>query len=183
MIEFNTNRIRIVLDFSFFAVLAFCFFLDNNGILLMSVAAMTIHELGHLIAMLISDIRISSLHFYGAGIKIGGDIRTAGIRKSIRVLSAGVVANMIACLVSLIAGSYYFAAVNLVIGAFNLLCIGDLDGKQLVLVMTELHRLPEALVRLSGLLSYSLVILISIFCGSTLGFTFYLTLIYMLLIR
>ncbi len=183
MIEFNVKNIRIGLDFSFFAVMAFCFFLDKNGILMMSLAACVLHETGHLIAMIFFDIEIRSLYFFGAGIKLGCDIRKEGLGKSIIVLLAGSAANMIACIFSFSVCAYSFAAVNLVIGIFNLLSIGDLDGKQLVLILSERYLLSTLWLKLSTLFSCALVILLSLFCGKDIGITFYLTLLYMLMIR
>lgn len=183
MIEFSLNKTKIQLDFSFFAVLAFCFFLDSNNILLMSFAACIIHETGHLITMLLFHVDIRSLYFYGAGIKLGSCIRYTGFQRKIIILLAGSSANLIICAFAFYSYCHAFAAINLVIGVFNLLSIGDLDGRQIISAVSDQYRLPAILTKTADFMSYVLVLFVSLFYGDIIGITFYLTLLYMFLIR
>lgn len=183
MIEFSVKKTKIQLDFSFFAVLAFCFFLDSDNILLMSFAACVIHETGHLITMLLFDIDIRTLYFYGAGIKLGSYIRYADFKRRMIVLFAGSSANLMTCAFAFYFSCHTFAAINLVIGVFNLLSIGDLDGRQIVTAVSERYQLPAILLKIANFISCVLVLSVSLFYGGSIGITFYLTLLYMLLIR
>lgn len=183
MIEFNLRKTKIQLDFSFFAVLAFCFFLDRNNILFMSFAACVLHETGHLITMLLFRIDIRTLCFYGAGVRLGACLNNTAFGKRIAVLLAGSSANLLTCALTLCLGFNLFAAVNLMIGIFNLLSIGDFDGKQIITAVTEQFDFPCAIPKVSTVISCIIVISISLYYTDSIGITFYLTLLYMLLIR
>lgn len=183
MIEFSVKKTKIQLDFSFFAVLAFSFFLDKNGILLMSFAACIIHELGHLFAMLIFDVDIRSLCFYGAGIKLGCNIDRSHFKSSLLIYSAGCAANILFLVASIIFGSYKFAAINAVMCLFNILAIGDLDGSQIISLISDRYKLSGLWLRIVKISSYISVIITSLIIGDRVGLTFYFTLIYMLLTR
>lgn len=183
MIEFSVNKTKIQLDFSFFAVLAFCFFLDSNNILLMSFAACVIHEAGHLVVMLFYNINIRTLCFYGAGIKLSSCCEYADFKKRIAILLAGSTTNLIICMLSLCLNLYSFAAINLVTGFFNLLSVGDLDGRQIVSAVSEHYGLPATMHKTINFISLCTIIAVSMFFGDSIGITFYLTLLYMLLLK
>ena len=183
MIEFSLNKTKIQFDFSFFAILAFCFSLDSNNILPMSFAACVIHETGHLVTMLLFHIEIGSLYFYGAGIKLGSYIEYADFKRRMIVLFAGSSANLITCAFAICTNWYTFAAINFVVGVFNLLSVGDLDGRQILSAVSDRLHLPAVWTKIANFMSCVLVLSVSLFYGDSIGITFYLTLLYMFLIR
>lgn len=139
MFEFKFRRITVAFDFSFFAAVALTAVL-GGGYAAIGLAACIWHELGHLAVMKIMGISVKKVVFYGAGIKIVTDRQLEYARFGIgfAVLIAGSAANFTA------AAALYrcismdirlFAAVNLVIGAFNLLPLQNLDGGKIIILL------------------------------------------------
>lgn len=182
MIELNTKSVAIRLDFSFFAALAFGFFLDTNGIMLMSLAACLIHEMGHLVMMMIFDVRVSSICFYGAGICIGADFDMARLLKKVIILSGGIISNIIMCAVAICSAAYIFAAVNLAIAAFNLLAIGNLDGCKIVKAVSDSFRWSDMWLKCFNVISVLIIIAFSLLYGENISISFYATLLYMIFV-
>lgn len=119
---------RFEVSFSFLAVLGFLICTDRDGNALMCLLACVLHEAGHLAVMLAEKMPPSLVVFYGGGIHIcGGSTSPAAV-------SAGVITNILIFLVfGLIPWEdekiRLFGVINLLIAAFNLLPIGELDGK------------------------------------------------------
>lgn len=70
MIQFRWHGTKIRLDFSFFAAAALLGLLGGTGGFLRMLAACTLHEAGHLAAMLLLRQRVRSITCYGVGICI-----------------------------------------------------------------------------------------------------------------
>ncbi|MCL1789157.1 MAG: site-2 protease family protein [Oscillospiraceae bacterium] len=129
----RASGIEIGVDFTFFAVITMFLTLDTTGFALMSLFVCAIHECGHLIAMLIGGHKPNSIFFKGGGIRLsnsGAD--------SVFILIAGSAVNLglfFALYFTLPKTDIYpvmFAVLNLVIGVFNLLPVGCLDGKRIL---------------------------------------------------
>lgn len=133
MVSFHIGSLKVGFDFSFFAVMAIFFALDDSGYGIFCIAACLCHEAGHLALLLITDRIPPELIFSGSGIciKQEGEV-------SIPVLAAGCAVNFILFIIFYFfmeQDSVYklmFAGSNLCIGAMNLLPIGELDGKKLL---------------------------------------------------
>ena len=133
MVSFHIGSLKVGFDFSFFAVMAIFFALDDSGYGIFCIAACLCHEAGHLALLLITGDIPPELIFSGSGIciKQEGEV-------SIPVLAAGCTVNFILFIIFyffLEQDSVYklmFAGSNLCIGAMNLLPIGELDGKKLL---------------------------------------------------
>lgn len=139
MIElYISKRFRILIDFTFFAVIALFLSLDKTGYGLMSIAACLIHEMGHLFVMLMQKKIPSRLTFYGAGIKITKSDSSGLETPSVSILLAGSLTNFaVFFAVYFTAGRtdifpVLFAVINLVIGVFNLIPVSHFDGKKLL---------------------------------------------------
>jgi Zn-dependent protease len=145
-------------DFTFFAIIAMFAALDTTGFALLSLAACLIHEAGHLAVMLAKGHKPPSVILRGGGIKISADAARAD---SFAVLIAGSAANIavFAALYIILPQPYtniypiMFAAMNLVIGLFNLLPLGCLDGKRLLALI-----LPSRVVRAVEIMAFAAVI-------------------------
>jgi Zn-dependent protease len=122
MIKGKVAGVKIGADFTFFAVIAMFASLDTTGYALMSIVVCLVHELGHLLAM---RGKPYSIMFRGGGIRIVSDCN------SFFVLIAGSLTNIVLFFI-LYSVFPVFAVMNLVIGLFNLLPIGCLDGKLLL---------------------------------------------------
>ena len=133
MVSFSVGSLKIGFDFSFFAVIAIFFALDDSGYGILCIAACLCHELGHLAFLLLTKQIPHSLIFSGSGICI-----KQREEASIPVLAAGCTVNFILFIIFyflLEQNSVYkliFAGSNLCIGILNLLPIGELDGKKLL---------------------------------------------------
>lgn len=139
MFELNFRRISVVFDFSFFAAVALLSLL-SGGYALLGLIACIWHELGHLIFMKMRAIPVKKMVFYGAGIKIIPDklIDFTGFGTSLLILIGGSGANFV------LAGALWlvnspelrlFAALNALIGTFNLLPLQYLDGGKIILLL------------------------------------------------
>ncbi|MBD5145077.1 MAG: hypothetical protein HDT21_04075 [Ruminococcus sp.] len=140
MFELRFRGFTAAFDFSFFAAVTLLMLIGDNRYALLGLAACIWHELGHLAVMRFCGIPVKRLVFYGAGIKLIPDklLDFTGFRKQFAVLTAGSAANFLAA-VFLSASEdptvRIFAAVNSVIGAFNLLPLQYLDGGKLIVLL------------------------------------------------
>lgn len=133
MVSFMLGKIRVSLDFTFFAVLGLMCVLDSGGYGILYLAACLCHEAAHLAVMAVKGQVPREIFISGGGIciKQAQDF-------SLAVLSAGSAVNFLLFGIfrfGLEQDSIYkmiFAAANLCVGVFNLLPMGDLDGKRLI---------------------------------------------------
>lgn len=133
MVSFMLGKIRVSLDFTFFAVLGFVCLFDSGGYGILYLAACLCHEAAHLAVMAVKGTAPSEIIFSGGGICIRQPKNV-----SAAVLAAGPAMNLLLFGIfrfGLEQDSIYkmiFAAANLCVGIFNLLPMGDLDGKRLL---------------------------------------------------
>ncbi|MCL2086672.1 MAG: hypothetical protein FWH05_03660 [Oscillospiraceae bacterium] len=139
MIELRLfKNFSVAFDFSFFAIIAVFLAFDYTGYGIYSVIACFLHEMGHLVAMLIEGARPSGIRFYGGGIKLLSNRVFTNADYSIFVLLSGSGLNFILFFLfyfltdRLSLFPLLFAVMNLVIGFFNLLPMGHLDGKRIL---------------------------------------------------
>lgn len=127
------GKIRVSLDFTFFAVLGLVCVFDSGGYGILYLAACLCHETAHLAVMAVKGQMPKEVFFSGGGICIK---QAQGF--SFAVLLAGPAANFLLFGIfrfGVEQNSIYkmiFAAANLCVGVFNLLPMGDLDGKRLI---------------------------------------------------
>ena len=177
MIKTRLAGVQIGADFTFFAVIAMFITLDTTGFALMSLSVCLIHEAGHLTAMLLIGQKPDSIMLRGGGIKIASKC------DSMLVLLAGSAVNIVlffALYFTLPKTDIYpvmFAVLNLVIGLFNLLPVGCLDGKRLLEMF-----MPEKLLRIIEIVTVTAVIavIIAAFSRGGVNFTFTAVIIYII---
>lgn len=142
MIELKLNRTALRWDFSFFAVLAVFFLWDSTGFGFAALGICAAHELGHLAVMRLCGMIPESLTFYGAGIRLTApavERRSGAVQAA--VYSAGCAVNLLIFAAGMAAGAERIAAISLAAGLFNLLPVGEFDGKRLLKLLL-LNRLP-----------------------------------------
>ncbi|MBP1548877.1 MAG: hypothetical protein J6A05_02635 [Oscillospiraceae bacterium] len=137
MLEFKFKQVTLIFDFSFFAVVSLMLLFSNNKYVIMCVLACLWHETGHLLAMLLNNIKINKICLYGGGIRISPDkmfdFTPAEVR--FKVLLAGSAMNFVTFLVLKNSQSdmlCFFAAINAMIGGFNMLPLQFLDGGKII---------------------------------------------------
>ena len=140
MFELRFRDFTAAFDFSFFAAVTQLMLIGNNRYALFGLAACIWHELGHFVVMRFCGISVKRLIFYGAGIKIIPDkqIDFTGFWSQLTVFLAGSTSNFAAA--AILSASEnpavrIFAAVNSVIGAFNLLPLQYLDGGKIIVLL------------------------------------------------
>ena len=111
--------------------------MSSNGKAAASIALILWHELGHLVAILLTSGRISLVELKLGGIEIGCRRSKSRTRRLI-VLSAGIVFNISALfLLRIIRADDAVRAANLMLLFFNLLPVGNLDGGQIAALLLE----------------------------------------------
>ena len=96
MIKFRIKNTKICFDFTFFAVFFIFMMLDTSGYGMLALYACLIHEMGHLVAMLIVRCVPQSVLFYCAGIKITANDRyKLSFNKEFLVLVMGSLVNIV----------------------------------------------------------------------------------------
>lgn len=111
---------------------ALLFYLDDQGLFLLSLLACTIHELGHWLAIqaLGGQVRLLRITCIGAEMRLSGRI-PMGWGGQILTALAGPLVNLGAGFISVrLWGEegWCFAGINFALGVFNLLPAGCLDG-------------------------------------------------------
>lgn len=133
MIQLNLKNTRVCFDFTFFAVIAFFMLTDGGAFGFSAIIACALHEMSHLVMMIIFSIPVDTITFYGAGIRISSDLieKAPRFKRNI-VLLAGSAGNFVFAGVLWLAGEKVAALINLFTGIFNLLPIGEYDGAALM---------------------------------------------------
>lgn len=133
MIQFSIKNTRVRFDFTFFAVMAFFLMTDGGAFGFSAILACALHEISHLVMMIIFSIPTETITFYGAGIRISSEkiLRAPRLQRNI-ILLAGSAGNLIFAAVLWISGEKIAAFINLFTGIFNLLPIGEYDGAVLL---------------------------------------------------
>lgn len=124
----------------FILICAVSYYFDETGALLFVLLGACVHELGHYFAVRLTGGKIEAvcLSAFGAEMKLKSGLgRTAG--QEVFISLAGPLASLLAAGVSVfIAGRflydrlYFFAGTNALLGLFNLLPAGCLDGGRAV---------------------------------------------------
>ncbi len=143
MFVFEFKGITVKLCFSFFAVVSFtCLLGGNSGKMLVMLACCVLHESGHLAAMLLCGCKPEGITFYGGGICLSGAKRINSFGKDVFILASGCAVNFALAFVScaLRGRLTFFAQTNLLLGGFNLLPSGCLDGGRLLDLLLAPHK-------------------------------------------
>lgn len=194
MIELKLKRTALRWDFSFFAVLAVFFWLDSSGFGLAALLLCAAHELAHLAVMRLLSITPESVTFYGAGIRISApETESRSLSEQAAVYSAGCTMNFLLAGIMYalpdvgITGMQYLdkvGTVSLFTGLFNLLPLGEFDGRRLLKLLFIAVLKPENIdtaLRISGILSAVICAAAVIAFGRGAGFTLMTTALYLLL--
>ncbi len=143
--KIKTKHFLLVLSPLFFAVITLLFTYSVDSVVLIALLSSIMHELGHLILLIKYGCKIKSvtLSYYGMKIIRENEI-SLDFRKEIAVCLSGVTVNLV---ISILFTVFYIAfknqtllkvsAVNLILGLFNLLPVGALDGARALSCMLK----------------------------------------------
>ena len=127
--KFQLGGLRISLDFTFFAMLGLFLYLDVSTDTWWMLSALTLHELGHLLAAHLAGIPMAELSFSCFGVRLSrGDGAVGDWRRELLVYLGGPGMNLCWAALLLGLGREVPGAIHLVMGCFQLLPVGVLDG-------------------------------------------------------
>lgn len=136
--EFRLGRCLVAISPLFVCFLCIILLVDRTGIMLLGLISVVIHELGHLIFMIITKKQPESVSFQLGGIIIKSN-GFSGYNNDFLIAMGGCLFNLIAF--SFSSYFYYktksemamlFSAANLGLFLFNLLPVSGLDGMDLI---------------------------------------------------
>lgn len=133
------RHLRVRRPVLFLAALWFVLYRDHTGLVRVGLLAALLHECGHVAAWLALTKSLPVLRFSlrGIGLDASAALLTRG--ETFLLALAGPLTNLVLCAAVLgrmqLSASYwgyFFAAANLATGLFNLLPLGDLDGRRML---------------------------------------------------
>ena len=181
MIAFRVFGVTVHVEFSFITVCALLCSINNGSILTASLCAAVLHELSHLLTMLLLGVSLKSVSFHGCGVRIHPETRLVSYGKELAVLMSGPAANIIVCL-----ALYYYnrndaAVVQLALGLLNLIPCRSLDGGGILFCILSMTRLDSHMIyKWSRIISIAVVVLMTaagFLCGVR-NFTYYALMLY-----
>ena len=138
--NFSIKDFRVTLNFSAIFFIAFIVIGSFNTKYLLCFFAIIIHEVGHIIAMFLCNIKPFGIEITAFDIKIINNNRVnLSVLKDIFITIAGPLINFI-FFVLFIFTYKDFAFVNICIGLFNLLPSSSLDGGQLLFLLLSRNK-------------------------------------------
>ena len=146
MIEFEVKGITLRFSFLFFAMLTAVFLIDKTGTAVLCVIACGLHELGHIVAFFLLGLKPSGLNFELSGIRLTKQNQIIPYKKELVVLAAGCAVNFIIVGVLGVCNIPQFdtfRGINLTLGIFNILPIGELDGGRILKLSLLLKATPN----------------------------------------
>ena len=141
--------VTITFSFWFFAVILLFSLLDKEALALYFILPIAVHELGHLLAMRVCGVPVRRVSFTAMGVDIRkGGGATLGYGKEAAITLGGVAANAAAALYFYLCWFQsmrvmFLVAANAAVAIFNLLPIGDLDGGQLLRLLSDRFFTPD----------------------------------------
>lgn len=156
--------VEISFSFWFFVVLMTFALIGREQLLVYLLLPVVLHEAGHLLIMAVCRVKIRSIRFTAFSVDIEkGNTATLGYGKEILINLGGVLVNLIAalwlyCTAFQSMRVMLLIAVNLAIGVFNILPVGNLDGGEILRLLLERRGNPGMAAVISRACSFLLLI-------------------------
>lgn len=152
----RAGRCRVRVTVPFLLLVAGLNYLDQQGVVGLSLLACAMHELGHFVAIACLGGTVTQFRLTA----VGGEItleRGLSYGRELSAAAAGPLTNLLSCaLFGFLPGGALFAGIHLVLGAFNLLPLEGLDGGRMVGCALCLTAGPDAAERVLRCLSWVL---------------------------
>ncbi len=144
------NKIQIKCSFIVFVSLSVA--LTPFDMLLPMMAAIAVHEAGHLAVMLLLRVRVKNITFSAGGLDISSSLNSINYKKTAAVYLGGCFFNILAAAFSM---CFFprFAYCCIAYAVINLLPIKPLDGAMAATSVFCMRMLPEEANRVMGLVS------------------------------
>lgn len=165
--KFKIFGTRIYISFLFAAVIAFLLVIDRTGLVIPTILAAIIHEIGHLLAMWACECQPKDIRLIPASIQIVRGF-SKGAYSEIAIALCGPCANLVFFGIFLLIFSYSnsqfaltFSALNLILCIYNLLPVSGLDGgtilKEIIAQKTDPYK-AERTVKITAFILGILVL-------------------------
>ena len=141
-LELRFQNFRLMIDFSFPAVLALLFLYPDDELTKQMLLVSIIHELGHGLVICLTKSGLREIRLYAAGIQMKTNVCLLTDKQILAVFLSGPLMNLL-CAVLFWKLDAVTAFLHLEIGIFNLLPYRILDGGAALETLLELH--PEFL--------------------------------------
>ena len=139
--RFKLFGTEIYISFFFAAVVTAMLAFDRTGLIIPALFAIVVHELGHLFAMWVLDCQPKRIRLVPAAVEITNKMSTKH-RNDIIIAVCGPAVNLVIFFTLYFnylafgqESSLYYALINLLIGAFNLLPVTGLDGGNILFAL------------------------------------------------
>ena len=139
--SFRLGKRRIYIGYEAAAALTAVLVLDRENRMIMCFAAALLHELGHLLMMLIFGVKVRGAALRLFDVRIDAD-SPCSFTADICVTLGGPAANLLLAAVFMPAGGF-FGGANLALGCFNLLPVTSLDGGRLLTLLLSRRFSPR----------------------------------------
>lgn len=169
MIRIRVMGVCIESSFWFVAFLTCLLLFDQTGIVFYGILAAILHEMGHVVALLLFGCKPKKLSFELSGISLVENRYKLSYYKELLVLSAGCIVNFLFFAVFWHFGFLSFATTHFCIGVFNLLPSKVLDGGRILSLILFHHITAQRADQIFNLVSS--FVALSLVTGGGLLFT------------
>ena len=186
MINFKIAGVKIRLTFLFTALLTVILLLDKSGLVLWGLIAAFMHEIGHIIAFIITGNKPCEISMEISGIKIVKANDNFNYAKEAVLLLSGPIINFGTALILYLTNNIgIIFYIHFMLGIFNMLPISVLDGGKL-LKLALLYKMDINSAE-NFIKKMSYIIIIPLFIGGiilsfNMNFTLLITSIYLFII-
>lgn len=158
------GKTRVTVGFAFAAAVCALLTVDESGVCAVSLAASAFHECGHLLCMLCLGYPPERVELFVCGMRISESNQSRCMRHEIAVALSGPAMNFAAGLFLFLlhlknGADIRFAAVNFLIGAFNMLPCVPLDAGRILSAVLSCFSTEEKvniiMLRVSAVLAVS----------------------------
>lgn len=138
MIDFRLFGIKFSVSMGFMCVITLSLYIDKTGLMLPTLEAVLLHEMGHILALKLMKAPPQTVSLKIGSIALSGRYILT-VKKEILMLFMGPLANILAALFLFLGYKYSLqisllnrSLIMLIVGIFNLLPIMGLDGGDIV---------------------------------------------------
>ena len=191
---------KIYISLLFFTMLISILLLDKSGVILYGIMSVTLHEIGHLIAMLFVKCVPDEIILQPAGIMIKRSSDFISLNKKLIIASAGCLMNIVLFIAFIFIykltgdeNALLFAVANLSVCIFNLIFVSGLDGYDILInILSRLFSFDKArlICKIISVISVIILAVLSIYVFfiengniSIMIFTLYLTILTIMNLR
>lgn len=175
MIKFSVFGFEIAVTFGFLFIISLTALLNSPALAFLALASCVIHELGHCLAAVILNVKMSRITFWSGGIQMRRECRLISAGDEAVILLCGPLFNFIFAAGYAVCGMNYAFGINLILGLFNLLPFGSLDGGSIIrVVLGGYGKLCGIVLKLAAVLT-GVLLIIYFYSAGTYNITAYVT--------